>query len=64
MGDYSLDIQKYDEIKQRVTLQFSAEEWGTICQLLKGQRYDQTVPDKILSIASHIEMQEHFFTRR
>ncbi|MBM7699111.1 hypothetical protein [Kurthia huakuii] len=59
-----MDIQKYDQTKQRVTLQFSAEEWGTLCQLLKGQRYEQTVPDKILSIASHIETQEHFLARR
>ncbi|WP_010288740.1 hypothetical protein [Kurthia massiliensis] len=52
-----MDIQKYDASKQRVTLEFSSEEWEQVCQLLKGQRYEQTMPDKILSIASHIEMQ-------
>lgn len=52
-----MDIQKYDASKQRVTLEFSSEEWEQICQILKGQRYDQTMSDKILSIASHIDMQ-------
>lgn len=52
-----VDIRNYDASRQRVTLEFSSQEWAMVCQLLEGQRYEQTVPDKILSIASHIEMQ-------
>lgn len=61
----SVDIRNYDASTQRVTLEFSSQEWDMMCQLLEGQRYEQTVSDKILSIASHIEMQAaHVITQR
>lgn len=60
-----VDIRNYDASTQRVTLEFSSQEWDMMCQLLEGQRYEQTVSDKILSIASHIEMQAaHVITQR